>query len=150
MANEFSRIDLVCEGAFIIPHNFGNLTKYPTALGLNQACTLPGSTPGNPIVSGSAYILANFNYESGNIGRNIAITLVFFVIFNFLQAWAVEVLRYGADSPQINTFAKETEETKNLNSDLKENQVAFRKGEKEQDMSGFVVSQKPFTWEAVS
>ncbi|CCO36956.1 ABC transporter G family member 11 AltName: Full=ABC transporter ABCG,11 [Rhizoctonia solani AG-1 IB] len=36
MENEFYRIDMTCDGHYIIPHNVGNVTKYPTTLGSNQ------------------------------------------------------------------------------------------------------------------
>lgn len=152
MENEFSRINLLCDGAFIIPHNIGNLTKYPTQLGSNQACILPGSTPGTAIISGSDYIRANFSYDTAGIGigGNIAITLVFFVVFNLLQAWAVEKFKHGTDSAQINFFSKETAETVELNEQLKKNKLATQKGEAKNEMKGLPVSSKPFTWEGLS
>lgn len=64
MANEFARIDLVCDGAFITPRNIGSISKYPLALGANQVCTLAGALPGSNIVSGRDYIRAAFDYDS--------------------------------------------------------------------------------------
>lgn len=94
MINEFSRIDIECEGTSIIPRNIGNLTRYPTSLGPNQVCTLVGSVPGNPIVSGSDYILANFDYVAKDLWRNFGITLLFFFGCLALQMFVAE--RVGA------------------------------------------------------
>lgn len=63
MMNEFERVTLQCDGAYITPRNVGNLTKYPLVLGANQVCTLRGSTPGIAAVPGRDYILANFEYN---------------------------------------------------------------------------------------
>ncbi|ORY59909.1 pleiotropic drug resistance ABC transporter [Leucosporidium creatinivorum] len=147
MMNEFSRIDLTCDGAYITPRNVGGITKYPADLGPNQVCTLVGSTPGTAAVSGAQYIAGNFEYDVANLWRNFGITLVFFIGFNIMQAWAVERFKHGADAPAINVFRKENKETKALNERLQENKVAFRKGEQEQDLSGLINTRKPFTWE---
>lgn len=50
---------------YITPRNVGDITKYPAGLGANQVCTLVGSSPGSAVVSGSDYISANFDYDSG-------------------------------------------------------------------------------------
>jgi ABC-type multidrug transport system permease subunit len=73
MANEFKRLDILCEGGFILPNGPG----YPTTLGPNQICTLRGSKPGNPIVSGADYIAASFNYQTNNVWRNFGIEVSF-------------------------------------------------------------------------
>jgi ATP-binding cassette subfamily G (WHITE) protein 2 (SNQ2) len=49
--------------------------------------------------------------------------------------------------PAINVFAKENKERKALNEELEKNKEAFRKGDKEQDLSGLIQTKKPFTWE---
>lgn len=64
-----------------------------------------------------------------------------------MQAYLVGVLRHGADSPQINVFAPEDKETKELNAKLQSNKAAFRKGEAEQDLSDLIQTRKAFTWE---
>lgn len=66
MENEFRRIDLACVGSYITPSG----GQYPTTLGANQVCTLPGSTPGNPVVPGSAYLQAAFSYDISHQWRN--------------------------------------------------------------------------------
>ena len=66
MDNEFKRIDLFCDGSYITPYG-GN---YPTTLGANQVCTLPGSQPGNPYVPGRDYLQAAFEYDIAHQWRN--------------------------------------------------------------------------------
>jgi hypothetical protein len=90
MENEFYRIDLQCVGNYIIPRNVGDLTKYPTELGPNQACTLPGASPGNSLVSGDAYMATSFEYRQKDIWRNFGILVLFFVAFVVLQIVAME------------------------------------------------------------
>lgn len=66
MGNEFGRIDLACVGAYIVP----NGPSYPQTLGPNQVCTLRGAEPGNPVVSGSAYIEQGYRYHPSDVWRN--------------------------------------------------------------------------------
>ncbi|BGO92884.1 hypothetical protein NBRC10512_008005 [Rhodotorula toruloides] len=148
MANEFKRINLNCDVSYITPHNVnGQLTQYPGTLGPNQVCTLPGSSPGNPIVPGGAYISASFDYNVADQWRNWGITIVFFVGFTLIQAYLAERLDHGAGAPAINVFAKENKERKKLNEELEKNKDAYRKGEVEQDLSDLIQTRKPFTWE---
>ncbi|KAL8291281.1 hypothetical protein RQP46_002259 [Phenoliferia psychrophenolica] len=147
MENEFGRIDLTCDGSYITPYNVGGLTKYPTDLGPNQVCTLLGSTPGSNVVPGRDYIKAAFEYDVGDLWLNFGITIIFFLAFNIIQAYAVDKFKHGADAPQINVFRKEDNETKELNGKLQDNKAAFRRGEAEQDLSNLIETRKPFTWE---
>ncbi|GAA5969290.1 hypothetical protein JCM8115_006751 [Rhodotorula mucilaginosa] len=143
MDNEFKRIDLFCDGSYITPYG-GN---YPTTLGANQVCTLPGSQPGNPYVPGRDYLQAAFEYDIAHQWRNWGITIVFFVAFNIIQAFLAEKLDHGAGAPAINGFAKENKERKALNEKLQANKERYRKGEVEQDLSDLIQTRKPFTWQ---
>ncbi|BGP56642.1 ATP-binding cassette transporter snq2 [Rhodotorula sphaerocarpa] len=142
MENEFRRIDLACVGSYITPSG----GQYPTTLGANQVCTLPGSTPGNPVVPGSAYLQAAFSYDISHQWRNWGITIAFFVGFNIIQAILAESLDHGAGAPAINVFAPENKERKTLNEKLQANKERYRKGEVEQDLSDLIQTRKPFTW----
>jgi ATP-binding cassette subfamily G (WHITE) protein 2 (SNQ2) len=99
MINEFRNIDLVCTGNFISPRNIGNITKYPVELGANQVCTLVGSTPGNPIVTGNEYLFANFEYLPNELWRNFGITIAFFLFFLAIQMYAAERAGAAPQSP---------------------------------------------------
>lgn len=80
MANEFKRINLLCDGNYILPSNVGGaFPQYPTTLGANQVCTLAGSVPGQQFVRGRDYIYASFEYNVDDQWRNWGITIVFFV-----------------------------------------------------------------------
>ena len=163
MSNEFMRVDLLCDGAYIVPRNIANITKYPLELGINQVCLLRGSSAGSAIVRGRDYIAANFEYnyqgefftnrfaicflwpeifhvsfqylkvivtdEITDIWRNFGITVVFFIGFNLIQAWAVENLPTGSNRPQINVFQEENEERAALNKVLIEKMESQRRGQ---------------------
>ncbi|KAI9613839.1 hypothetical protein H4Q26_009689 [Puccinia striiformis f. sp. tritici PST-130] len=146
MANEFKRLDISCEGPYILPNGPG----YPTTLGPNQICTLRGSRPGNPIVSGADYIRASFNYSTHNVWRNFGIECGYIVLFMTCLFLAVENLALGSGMPAINVFAKENAERKKLNAALQAQKEAFRKGTAEQNLSGLISARKPFTWEGLT
>ncbi|KAA1138815.1 hypothetical protein PGTUg99_015044 [Puccinia graminis f. sp. tritici] len=146
MANEFKRLDILCEGGFILPNGPG----YPTTLGPNQICTLRGSKPGNPIVSGADYIAASFNYQTNTVWRNFGIECAYIVLFMTCLFLAVENLALGSGMPAINVFAKENAERKKLNAALQAQKEEFRKGTVEQNLSGLISARKPFTWEGLT
>ncbi|PLW16746.1 hypothetical protein PCANC_12305 [Puccinia coronata f. sp. avenae] len=146
MANEFKRLDIACVGPYILP----NGPDYPSTLGPNQICTLRGSQPGNPIVSGADYIRASFNYSTHHVWRNFGIQCGYIVLFMTALFLAVENLALGAGMPAINVFAKENAERKKLNEALQAQKEAFRKGVAEQNLSGLISARKPFTWEGLT
>ncbi|CCO36283.1 ABC transporter G family member 11 AltName: Full=ABC transporter ABCG,11 [Rhizoctonia solani AG-1 IB] len=90
MENEFYRIDMSCDGNYIIPHNVGDVTKYPTSLGPNQVCTLLGASPGQSQVSGDAYMAAGYEYQKAHIWRNFGIVVLYWFGFIVLQILAME------------------------------------------------------------
>jgi len=145
MINEFKRITLACNGAYIAPSGAG----YPDTLGDNQVCTLAGSTPGQPNVPGSDYIQASFEYAQSTQWRNWGIVIVFFVGFAIMQCLAMEFFKHGRGAPAITVYQPENKERKALNEKLQANKEKFRAGEAEQDLSALTTSKKPFTWESV-
>ena len=145
LINEFKRINLACEGSYIAPSGAG----YPNNLGDNQVCTLAGSVPGDPNVSGSAYLQASFDYAQSTQWRNWGIVLVFFAGFCVAQCLAMEFFKHGRGAPAITVYQPENKERKALNEKLQANKEKFRAGEAEQDLSSLTTSKKPFTWESV-
>ncbi|QRV86887.1 ABC transporter G family member 11 [Ceratobasidium sp. AG-Ba] len=146
MENEFYRISMSCDGSYIIPHNVGDMTKYPTTLGPNQVCTLLGASPGEAMVTGNAYINASYTYRKSELWRNFGIVVLYWVAFVILQIFAMEKFQHGANAVAITIFAKENSETKERNRRLQERKAAFRKGEAEQEIA-LTKSNKVFTWE---
>ncbi|CAH7682783.1 pleiotropic drug resistance ABC transporter [Phakopsora pachyrhizi] len=146
MGNEFGRLDIACNGASVIPNGPG----YPDSLGANQICTLRGAQPGNPIVSGEAYISSSYKYSSAHVWRNFGIEWGYVIFFLTCMYFAVENLALGAGMPAINVFAKPNEERKRLNEALQANKEKFRKGDAEQNLKGLISTRKPFTWEALT
>ncbi|KAI5478639.1 ABC transporter [Pseudohyphozyma bogoriensis] len=146
MANEFGRIDLTCDGTYVVPHNVGSATKYPTTIGPNQVCTLFGAVAGTPIVRGVDYIREGYQYKVGDIWFHFGLLIVFFVGFVVLQGFCIVYLKSGG-IPGINVFAKENKETKALNEELQKNKKAVRAGEVEQEIEGLVEGRRVFTFE---
>lgn len=151
-ANEFSRISLTCDSSYTIPRNIpeAGITGYPDTLGPNQMCSIFGSTPGDPNVSGSDYMAVGYSYYKAHIWRNFGILLGFFTFFMFLQMLFIEVLEQGAKHFSINVYKKEDKDLKAKNERLAERREAFRAGELEQDLSELKMRPEPFTWEGLS
>ncbi|KAF8743104.1 ABC transporter, partial [Rhizoctonia solani] len=148
MENEFYRVDLQCVGNYIVPRNVGSITKYPTELGPNQACTLPGATPGESLVTGDAYMLASFEYRQKDIWRNFGILVLFWVAFIALQVFAMEKFQHGANACSVTIYAKEKKESKELNDRLQQRKAAGRKDQDDGVVGGTTTtSGKAFTWE---
>jgi ABC-type multidrug transport system permease subunit len=94
-ANEFSRIDLTCDNAYIIPRNIpeAGITGYPDTVGANQLCSIGGAAVGQNSVSGSAYMYYGYRYKKDHIWRNFGILIGFFVFFMLLQCLFVRPAR---------------------------------------------------------
>ncbi|KAJ6601432.1 ABC-2 type transporter-domain-containing protein [Mycena vulgaris] len=128
MENEFMRIQLTCDGNYIVPRNVGGLSKYPDGLGPNQACTLFGASAGSSSVSGEAYISAGYGLDSANLWkRNFLVLFGFMLVFQLSQILSLEFFPQYDQNLTVQIFAKENSETKKLNSRLKDRK-AERKG----------------------
>lgn len=145
MANEFSRVEFTCAGDSVVPRGNG----YPDTVGPNQVCTVLGAGSGSSVIPGSAYIALQFDYHRDNIWRDFGILCAFIILFLILLFLAVEKLGQSASSPAINVFAPENAERKALNEKLQADKSDFRAGKKTQNLSGFIQSGLPFTWEAL-
>ncbi|KAJ7922816.1 pleiotropic drug resistance ABC transporter [Mycena leptocephala] len=120
--NEFMRIQLTCDGNYVVPRNVGGLTKYPEGLGPNQACTLFGASAGSSSVSGEAYISAGYGLDSANLWkRNFLVLFGFMLLFQLTQ-----ILQYDKNLT-FQIFTKEDNDTKKRNELLRERK-AERKG----------------------
>ncbi|KAI0064587.1 hypothetical protein BV25DRAFT_1869256 [Artomyces pyxidatus] len=159
MENEFSRITLTCDGAYVVPRNAGNVTKYPDNLSTNQACTLFGASPGDQFVTGKAYVKAGYDLDTADLWRrNFIVLLGFLLFFWIMQTLVIEWYPQYAGGGGVSFFAKETKETQKLNEELrrrKTEKAAAEKLEKQRAMEGAKVERDPnayadrkaFTWE---
>ncbi|KAG8687546.1 hypothetical protein FRC11_007050 [Ceratobasidium sp. 423] len=141
---------LQCVGNYIVPRNIGNITKYPTELGPNQACTLLGASSGESLVTRDAYMWASFDYRKKDIWCNFGILVLFWVGIVVLQVFAMEKLQHGVNARAITIYAKETKENKELNGRLPQRKAAGRKAQDSDSVSGATTkstSSKAFTWE---
>ncbi|OBT73949.1 hypothetical protein VF21_07432 [Pseudogymnoascus sp. 05NY08] len=145
MANEFSRIDLTCTGQSLIPNGpgYGNIS--------HQVCTLAGSVPGNPIVSGKDYIETSFAYSPSDLWRNFGILVVLSAFFLTVNILTGELLNFGAGGNAAKTFAHPTKETDELNAHLIATREARRTGKGEAASSDLKIESKAvLTWEGLN
>ncbi|KAE9401914.1 pleiotropic drug resistance ABC transporter [Gymnopus androsaceus JB14] len=116
MENEFRRINLTCDGTYIIPRNGGDVTKYPAGLEDNQVCTLFGSTGGAATVSGHQYVFAGYGLDTTDLWRRCFLVLLgMFFFFQLTQVIALEFFPQYVVNVGFKIFAKENAETKKLN-----------------------------------
>lgn len=160
--NEFMRINLLCNGNYVVPRNAPGMTKYPTELGPNQACTIFGAVSGSDIVRGEDYISAGYGLDSKDIWRRCLLVLIGFMIaFQITQVIALEYFPQYNVHLSVNIFAKEDEETKKLNAALREKKAAHAKAKevdnKEHDVEETarkpktdLSHKKTFTWEKLN
>ncbi|KAG7452088.1 uncharacterized protein BT62DRAFT_882231 [Guyanagaster necrorhizus] len=156
--NEFMRLNLLCNGDYVVPRNGPGMTKYPTELGPNQVCTIFGGVSGSDFVRGKDYISVGYGLDSKDIWRRCLLVLIGFMIaFQITQVIALEYFPQYNVSLSVNIFAKEDEETKRLNAALREKKVAQGKakeiGSKESDPEQNKkpeTTYKTFTWEKLN
>ena len=144
MVNEFSRIDLTCDGTSLIPYGPGydNIN--------HQVCTLLGSHAGSPVVKGSDYVARTFSYHIPDLWRNWGIMLVLIAVFLSANAYLGEYIKWGAGGGGVTFFAKEDKETKALNEALKKTRAGRRRSDAEKPGSHLHIESKAIlTWEDV-
>ncbi|QIX01730.1 hypothetical protein AMS68_007247 [Peltaster fructicola] len=142
MINEFSRIDLSCDGQSLVPYgaNYNDLA--------HQVCTLPGSQAGNPSVAGSDYVRVAFNYAPVDLWRNFGIIVALIVFFLATNASMGEYIRWGAGGRTITFFVKEDAERTELNARLAEKRRNRKRHQKEASTDDVAIRSKAvLTWE---
>ncbi|KAJ3718555.1 ABC-2 type transporter-domain-containing protein [Lentinula raphanica] len=116
MENEFRRINLTCDGAYIVPRNGNGVNKYPDGLGPNQVCTLFGASSGSTSVTGHQYIFAGYGLNTTDLWRRCFLVLIgMFFFFQLTQVIALEFFPQYVVNVGFRIFAKEDSETKKLN-----------------------------------
>ncbi|TFK26774.1 ABC-transporter [Coprinopsis marcescibilis] len=116
MTNEFMRIAFPCDGASVIPRNGLGITKFPTDLGLNQACTVFGAKAGNVLIQGVDYLRVGYEIDASDIWRrNLPVLIGFFLFFQALQIFALEFYPQYGYMPSFRIWAPENDEIRGLN-----------------------------------
>ncbi|ETW86786.1 ABC transporter [Heterobasidion irregulare TC 32-1] len=162
MENEFMRLTLTCDGTYVVPRNGPGMTKYPDTLGPNQACTLPGSSPGSIFVAGRDYVRAGYGLDVADLWRrNFVVVLGFMIFFWITQVIAIEYWPQPIGGGGVAYFARESSERKKLNDALRARKAEKAAREREEkaraiegtketrDLSKFS-DRKVFTWERVN
>ncbi|WPG98335.1 Hypothetical protein R9X50_00112400 [Acrodontium crateriforme] len=145
MINEFSRIDLKCEGTSLIPYSVPG-REYNDIQ--HQVCTLRGSTAGMSTVSGSSYVEAAFSYAPNQLWRNWGIVVVLVIAFLSCNVFFGEYVKWGAGGKTITFFRKEDKTRQELNDRLLEKRKL--RGTKHEQQGGAelkIESKAVLTWE---
>ncbi|THH33132.1 hypothetical protein EUX98_g1017 [Antrodiella citrinella] len=162
LENEFSRINLDCNGAYVVPRNSPGSNTYPDTLGPNQVCTLAGAEPGNTIVSGRSYLSAGYALDVSDLWRrNLLVLIGFFLLFQLTQVLLIEYYPQYGGSGAVVVYAQENTETKKRNAVLQERKTlkndtdSDEKGqstekEKRYSNQNSTVHRKTFTWESIN
>ncbi|KAJ4993546.1 ABC transporter [Stagonosporopsis vannaccii] len=143
MLNEFSRVDLTCADASLVPSG-------PGYTDINaQVCTLPGSVAGSTIVRGRDYVSQSFSWEVGNLWMYWGICVALIIGFLLANAFLGEFVKWGAGGRTVTFFVKENKELQDLNTKLREKKERRnRKEEGADDSSELNITSKAIlTWE---
>ncbi|KAL2817468.1 ABC transporter PeaB1 [Aspergillus cavernicola] len=90
MINEFGNLNYECSIADLVPSGSG----YTNAA--NQVCAVVGSEPGQRLLSGMAYIKAQYGFEKANLWRNLGVNAALFIAFGLASAIGMERLKQPA------------------------------------------------------
>jgi ATP-binding cassette, subfamily G (WHITE), member 2, SNQ2 len=142
MMNEFKRINLECTTESLIPSGPGyNVLE-------NQVCTLPGSKPSVPSVTGSDYIITAFSYDPSDLWRNWGLIMVLIAFYLFMNTTLGEILQFGAGGRTVTFFQKEDTERKRLNEELQQKKQSRLRKEGTNTTSDLnIKSRAILTWE---
>ncbi|KAG0221971.1 hypothetical protein BGW42_007045, partial [Actinomortierella wolfii] len=100
ISNEMEGNQFVCNPPYLIPNGPGyDNINY-------QVCTLPGSRPGSPYVSGPDYLYAAFRYRTSEKWINFVAVLLFWFLFAILTAVAMEVREFGKGGFSTNVYKR--------------------------------------------
>lgn len=153
MSNEFKRISLVCDGNSVVPRNGVGITKYPAALGPNQACTLFGAVGGSNIIRGSDYLRVGYQIDVNDMWRrDFVVLLGILIFFQLAQIILLETYPQYGFNASFSIFTKETDELETLNQMQKAKKaLRTRKNEKDDlvdELKGDATAgKKTLTWE---
>ncbi|KAK9486914.1 ABC-2 type transporter-domain-containing protein [Lipomyces starkeyi] len=105
MSNEFHHREMLCAPDQLVPA----LGPHGSPVDItNQACTLPGSEPGQKYVNGDRYVSIQFGYERHDLWRNFGILIAYFVFFLLVQVIGSELITYStAGGGQVKRFVKQ-------------------------------------------
>lgn len=75
MVNEFGNLQYHCSESDLTPSG----SQYNSMA--YQVCAVPGSVPGQSVVSGAAYVEHQYGFHVSHLWRNVGINTGFFIFF---------------------------------------------------------------------
>lgn len=145
MENEFSRLDLKCTGAYLVPSGpgYGDIK--------HQVCTLAGSVAGSTTVSGSEYITQGYDYKPSDLWRSFGIIVALIVAFLFTNATLGEWISFGAGGNAAKVYQKPNKEREELNKALVAKRDQRRATKSDEGGSDLKIESKAvLTWEGLN
>lgn len=159
LSNELSSRIMSCAPSQLVPQQ---IPGGPAIDPANQGCALPGSTPGNPDVSGADYLQAAFEYSRSNLWRNFGVVIAFTVLYILVTIIGTESFSFGGSGPGMLVFKKskagkkaaqaapDADEEGGQKTEADDGALQRRRTAPEQILSEFQRSEKIFTWENLS
>ncbi|TEY32131.1 hypothetical protein BOTCAL_0755g00010 [Botryotinia calthae] len=145
MENEFSRLNLTCSGAYLVPYGPGydNLD--------HQVCTLAGSVAGSDTVYGGDYITQGYQYKPSELWRNFGIIAAMIACFLFTNATLGEWVSFGAGGNAAKVYQKPNKEREELNKALAAKRDQRRSTKSDEEGSEININSKAvLTWEGLN
>jgi ATP-binding cassette subfamily G (WHITE) protein 2 (SNQ2) len=90
MLNEFTSLQYRCSSNDLAPSGQGYTNI------ANQVCAVPGAQSGSHLVSGAAYLQAQYGFQESHKWRNVAINVGLFVAFALTSAIGMELFKTPA------------------------------------------------------
>ncbi|QKX55294.1 uncharacterized protein TRUGW13939_02386 [Talaromyces rugulosus] len=101
MLNEFSGREWPCSQ--FVPTGASEYSNLPPQ---SVICSANGAVPGNPTVSGDAYLASTYQYSHTHLWRNFGILIGFFFFFLALAVWATEVITARPSKGEVLVFPR--------------------------------------------
>lgn len=87
LTNEFAGRTMQCAPSQLVPQGPGVDPNY-------QGCALTGSSLGATEVTGTQYLMANFQFTRHHLWRNFGVVIAFTVLYILVTVWAAEFLSF--------------------------------------------------------
>ncbi|KAH6651607.1 ABC transporter [Truncatella angustata] len=124
MVNEFGNLYYTCSDMDLVPN--GNDTDSIAY----QVCSVQGSVSGQALVSGAAYMKAQYGFQTSNLWRNVGINAAFFVFFALCTCVGMD--RYKLPAGHLATIFYKTD-PKSVDLAMSSNSSDTEKGATDQD-----------------
>ncbi|OCK76220.1 hypothetical protein K432DRAFT_437160 [Lepidopterella palustris CBS 459.81] len=136
------------------------IPAYANATGLTFVCSVPGSVPGQPFVSGDAWAEASYEYSYSHMWRNLGVIIAFWIFFmgtylvfteyNSAVSSTADLLVFRrGHAPPSYTDAEKDARSKDLEANRRSSVALQLADEKAMDEFAIAPQNEIFTWRNV-